>query len=738
MEAANLPNPEPARSATHSGELVVQNGRQAGARRPLTAPTTLLGRTTQCDIRLSVKGVDPVHCIFIDTPNGIQVRDLNSAQGTFVNDARVESALLQNGDLLTIGSLQFRLEHLTPSASARDERLHDALRIQTAAVAAQQIALDEHEARLEQRRQDLQQQEEQLAAHLDEKQQQIQLSSEHTRAEKEALRQEKLDFAKQQAHLEQHWADAQTELAKDRQLVKQERQRIDKVYKRFKERWKLQWSAERVKHQQQAKHLQDEIQRLEEQRKAFGIQHGDFAQEKIRFNTERELCLRELRDGRERLATDQARWRQRCAMERRALRLQRQEIDLAHHTLAQARQLIRADRDAWAQQQALLQKELVGLNNRIVNHRIQLQELESAIADHLAETPHRTQASDGVAFITESAAALPFAIPMDDEDGHQDAVIAILLGELADQRLHLLEQYDRLATIQEHWQRQRDYAAADLEALTHRLSEREQSLDLRDEHTTAQEQRLAQRQEELESLRQEIQIWHAQVNAREQLFNNEHAKQLLELREREQSLEGQLASLVELRHRWNDRRQQEIGRQRTLRTRLAAQQIELNELRASLLTESQQVEQEKRILAEKTLALEQYREELFARANDPNAQRRVERLRRRWLALNADSIRNARRERNAVNKELERLDDLHTELAQESSRLEQLDTDLAEKQAALEERGVHLQAIEVRLQQENQRLGNLERQAERRFLRLEDEVEMLAKTMLDEPLDQAA
>src|SRR5262249_35897703 len=147
------------------GELVLQNGRQAGARRPLSTPTTFIGRTEDCDIRLNVDGVDPLHCLLVPGPDGVRLRALNSVHGIWVNGVRAETALLRHGDLLKVGPFQFRVElNLAPScAAAMDEysveEQRQAVRIQAAAIAAQQAALEEEEMRLAQRRSDMQQQE---------------------------------------------------------------------------------------------------------------------------------------------------------------------------------------------------------------------------------------------------------------------------------------------------------------------------------------------------------------------------------------------------------------------------------------------------------------------------------------------------------------------------------------------------------------------------------------------------
>ena len=108
MDAANLPNGDQPSLTAGSGELVVLNGRQAGARRPLVSPTTFVGRAADCEIRLNVDGVDPRHCLLVQTPSGFHLRDLHSVHGTFVNGSRVQATLLTNGDLVKVGPFQFR------------------------------------------------------------------------------------------------------------------------------------------------------------------------------------------------------------------------------------------------------------------------------------------------------------------------------------------------------------------------------------------------------------------------------------------------------------------------------------------------------------------------------------------------------------------------------------------------------------------------------------------------------
>jgi len=194
------------------------------------------------------------------------------------------------------------------------EEYRETLRIQAAAVAAQQIALEEEEARLHQRRNDLQQQEEQLAAHLAEKQRQVQLWSEYTKAERETLRKEKIDQDKRVARREQEFHHAKEELAKDHQKVTVERQRINQIYQRLRQRWQRQWAAEKEKYQKHGKALQAEALRLEKHESELSAREAALRDEALQLNTRRELETRQLQEDRTALVKDQEGWRRRRSL----------------------------------------------------------------------------------------------------------------------------------------------------------------------------------------------------------------------------------------------------------------------------------------------------------------------------------------------------------------------------------------------------------------------------------------
>jgi pSer/pThr/pTyr-binding forkhead associated (FHA) protein len=66
-----------------------------------------LGRATGADFSVDGALVSRVHCRLIATAGGgLEVRDLDSPNGTFVNGKRVQTAQLEPGDRLQIGRVE--------------------------------------------------------------------------------------------------------------------------------------------------------------------------------------------------------------------------------------------------------------------------------------------------------------------------------------------------------------------------------------------------------------------------------------------------------------------------------------------------------------------------------------------------------------------------------------------------------------------------------------------------------
>jgi pSer/pThr/pTyr-binding forkhead associated (FHA) protein len=762
MDGANLHKGTRSPVAAEPGELVVQNGRQAGMRRLLNAPVTFVGRGANCDIRLNVKGIDPLHCVVIAGPNGVELRDLNSADGTFVNGTRVDHVSLQQGDLVKVGPFQFRLELPLVAADssaveppAADDR--ESLRIQAAAVVAQQIALDEEETRMRERRQALQQQEEQLSAHLAEKQRQMQLWSESNRAEREALRREKLEHEKSMEKLEQELIQARHNAQADQEKATHERQRVNKVYQRLRVRWQKHWGAEKVKQEELARKLKVQAAAVADLQQELDAKEASLAQEILRFNKERDAGRRELGEDRAALKQAQERSRKRRARERLALKARDRAIAVAHVQLQTARQLVEKDRDAWQKQQQSLQSELHGLNNRIVHQRMRIQKQEDEIArlDQVLQAKRAIDAPPATPILNDQGAkdhAEPVAAPsMETHASHANAPVDSLesrqaglerlSADLADQRVQILEYYQQLTELHRRWQTERGQAADELDAVAQRLIVQEETTTARDQESIATEERLRKRQEEIDALRTELQTWRARLRTREKLNDEEYDKQRRLLNEKEKMLEAQTAALVQVRERWNRRRKQELEKFETSRSSLHQQQKDAAQLRAGLLERIRQIEDEKRILAEKALALEQYRQETFARADDPIAERRVERLRRRWLALNAGLIRAAKNEHETALQELARLEADRAELVQQHERVTRAEALIAEKQSLLDERDALLKARQQQLELDRKTVQWRTQDAGQSSLRIQDEQDAVAKAVYagdDQPVEKAA
>lgn len=75
--------------------------------RILTGGIRTIGRATGADFIVDAPLVSRVHCRLTALPNGeLEVLDLNSTNGTFVNGDRIENAVLTPGDRLQVGRVE--------------------------------------------------------------------------------------------------------------------------------------------------------------------------------------------------------------------------------------------------------------------------------------------------------------------------------------------------------------------------------------------------------------------------------------------------------------------------------------------------------------------------------------------------------------------------------------------------------------------------------------------------------
>lgn len=84
-------------------ELLVQAPDQPPRRVPLTRPEMRLGRSADCEIVIDDPGVSRVHARLVKEGGGWAIEDLESRNGTFVNEAPVRRARLEPGDRARLG-----------------------------------------------------------------------------------------------------------------------------------------------------------------------------------------------------------------------------------------------------------------------------------------------------------------------------------------------------------------------------------------------------------------------------------------------------------------------------------------------------------------------------------------------------------------------------------------------------------------------------------------------------------
>jgi diguanylate cyclase (GGDEF)-like protein len=83
--------------------LVYPPGPSLGRRFTLAGAEHLLGRLPELDISVEVDAVSRQHAKFQRDDNGWLLEDLNSTNGTFVNDERIRSRRLKDGDIVKAG-----------------------------------------------------------------------------------------------------------------------------------------------------------------------------------------------------------------------------------------------------------------------------------------------------------------------------------------------------------------------------------------------------------------------------------------------------------------------------------------------------------------------------------------------------------------------------------------------------------------------------------------------------------
>jgi len=100
------PEPEPAAAPRSDVVVLMWDGRELG----IEGQTTVIGRSSECDIVLGDPNVSRRHAEIRRLGRGYSLVDLGSTNGTEVNGQRVTETSLMNGDVIGVGTTQITFE----------------------------------------------------------------------------------------------------------------------------------------------------------------------------------------------------------------------------------------------------------------------------------------------------------------------------------------------------------------------------------------------------------------------------------------------------------------------------------------------------------------------------------------------------------------------------------------------------------------------------------------------------
>lgn len=725
---ANLP-PLPAPPGPE-GELVVRNGRLLGTRRPLGAPLTLIGQASGCDLRLPVEGVELLHCVIVTDRGGPLLRDLDTPGGTRVNGVKVQTHRLVSGDVIEIGSVQLGV--LLDGSTTREvptadvvlaDQERDGLRIQAAAVAAQQAALTEEEARLEQRATGLARQEGQLAAHLEERQQRLDEAHQALKQERAVLHAEGVaarDVLERERHElsaeQQQLGQQQAELVKQRQRLVELRRRLYRRYRRLGQQREAALTRREAE-------VAAETERLAREREQVrGVLE--------RVNGELELGRRELREEWQTLGLQQQEWEAALNFEHAEQKRRQTELERRAATVAAAEQTLAAEQQAWQQAQTFRMREAEGLEARILNQRTQLEHLARE-ADHLRGLPPPAETPPPLSPALQPAQVM-----------HREALPArvnALAELLLDQRLHLAEQWEQLLTVQQRWQEERQTVLAEMQQSAERLAGRERDLAAAEGRGKLFEAEVQRRQEQANRLRVSLEGWQVRLGLEQSEWQTRRDELLGSVEERERLLERRRQLLDEVQLRRNKQRKRELTELRLARNRCDEVRRQYSALWQECEALRERFAGQEREVTGQALALDRLRRDLVTQADDSvRADSWIERLTRRETArLESDAravtIERTRLldERNRLNDDLARLRTLEEEFVARQQEWTRQIADWERQRAGTEEE----------LLQREQQAGRFQAQlllAERQLRELRTELERLARVLIEESVDPRA
>lgn len=112
-------------------KLVVVTEGLAATSFELKSERTTIGRLEDNAFQLAESSVSGHHCEVVLSGDEVVVRDLNSTNGTFINDKQISQQAIKPGQTLRLGQVELRLENGAPaSAPAPKKQISQTMPIQ--------------------------------------------------------------------------------------------------------------------------------------------------------------------------------------------------------------------------------------------------------------------------------------------------------------------------------------------------------------------------------------------------------------------------------------------------------------------------------------------------------------------------------------------------------------------------------------------------------------------------------
>src|SRR5258708_13476886 len=100
-------------------KLVLLSTGMTGRTHDLKVDKTTVGRVEDNSFQISEPSVSSHHCEILLRGTEVLVRDLNSTNGTFINNEKVSESVLKPGQVLRLGQIEMRLETETVAGPSK-------------------------------------------------------------------------------------------------------------------------------------------------------------------------------------------------------------------------------------------------------------------------------------------------------------------------------------------------------------------------------------------------------------------------------------------------------------------------------------------------------------------------------------------------------------------------------------------------------------------------------------------